>query len=66
MEFTKHRVFFIFKSGADCVETVEASKGSSVEARTWGEVGVIIWAKRDPAVGVWLLDRDLADLMKWV
>lgn len=59
---TKQRVFLIFKVGADWVAATEPSKFSCIESKI-GELGVILWAKMDPAVGVWLFDRYLADLM---
>lgn len=59
---TTQKVDLIFKAGADFVATAEPSKFSCIGSRKW-EVGDILWAKMDPAVGVWLLDRYLADLM---
>lgn len=57
-KFTKQRVFFIFKAGADCVAMVEPSKLSCIESKVGG-----FCAKMDPAVGVLLFDKYLADLM---
>lgn len=42
--FTKHRVFLIFKDGADCVKTDETSKGSSIGSK---EEDVILSANSD-------------------
>ena len=60
--FTKQRVFLIFKVGADCRATAEPSKFSCMESGK-EDIGVALWAKMDPVVGVQLLDRYLADLM---
>lgn len=48
---TKHRVDLIFKDGADCLAKAVPSKFSFIESRK-GELGDILWAKRDPDVGV--------------
>lgn len=55
---------FILEGDADCAGTGGLSKGSSMEFRKWWDGGVIFCAKHDPDVGVWLLDRDLAELRK--
>lgn len=49
--FTTLRVDLIFKLGSDCVATSGLSKFFSVESKK-GEVGDILWAMMDPAVGV--------------
>lgn len=61
-KFTTHRVLLIFKDGADCVNTDELSKGSSIGFKIW-EDDVNLWDKIDSAVRVWPFDRYLADLM---
>jgi len=58
--FTKQRVLFILEAGADCVAMAEPSKLSCIESKA--VVDAIFCAKMDPAVGVWLLDKYLADL----
>lgn len=62
-ELTKHSIDLVFIDGADCVETPAPSNGSAMESLAWWDEGLILCAKKDPAVGVWLLDRDLADLI---
>lgn len=52
----------IFKVGADFVAVAEPSKFSCIGSKK-EELVDILWAKKDPAVGVWFFDRDLADLM---
>jgi len=49
--FTTHRVDLIFKLGSDCVATSGLRKLFSIESKK-GEVGDILWAMMDPAVGV--------------
>jgi hypothetical protein len=52
----------VFKFGADCVATSSPSNGSSIEFLIENDGGVVLCAKKDPTVGVWLLERDLAEL----
>lgn len=49
--FTIQKVVLIFKAGADCVAAAEPSKFSCIESKL-RELGAILWAKMDPAVGV--------------
>lgn len=62
MKLTTESMVLILEVGAECVNTAGKSKGSSIEFEIWIGVEVILCAKLDPTVGVWLLDRDLADL----
>lgn len=69
-ELTKQSIVLVFVDGGACVEICPPSKGSSIEILEWWE-GLIRCAMNDPAVGVWLLDSDLADLInspsnKWL
>ena len=59
---TTHSMVLVFKFGADCVVTSAPSNGSSIEILVENDGEAILCAKEDPTVGVWLLERDLADL----
>lgn len=58
---TKHSMFLTLGGLAADDGSFPSSNGSCIEL--WILGGVIFCVKKDPAVGVWLLDRDLADLI---
>jgi hypothetical protein len=59
---TTHSMVLVFKFGADCVVASPPSSGSSIEFLIENDGEATLCAKKDPTAGVWLLERDLADL----